>query len=301
MRFRDKYYIYAIISILMWSIGFVSTRLALAYLNPFSISFLRYVIASAVLIVVAIVFKIKPPDKKDWGWLVFCGLAGYSVYITLFTIASLTVTASTNSIIVATGPVLTAALAWLIYKERLKPIQCFAFGLAFSGILVMTLVSGSFETNSGVLLVFIGTIFLAMYNIVTRKLVKKYSPLQVAIYSIFAGTVALGVFIPQAAEDFQRGIQPMGYFYLFILGFFSSAVAFVSWNWAMKTAPKISYVTNFMFVTPFLTTILGFLMANELPGLETLLGGVMILSGLAIFNFHGVMAQWFVRLTRRDS
>ena len=39
-----------------------------------------------------------------------------------------------------------------------------------------------------------------------------------------------------------------------------------------------------MFVTPFLTTILGFIMINEIPDKATILGGIIILSGLFIFN-----------------
>ena len=296
-----NYRIFALTSITMWSLGFVTTRLSLAYFHPLSIAFLRYFIASIVLIGIAAAFKIKPPDRKDWIWVAVCGISGYFIYIALFKIASVTITASTNSIIVATGPVITAVLAWLIYKEKLKAVQCFAFVMAFSGILVMTLVNGSIDTNAGVLLTFVGTIFLAIYNITTRKLVKNYSPMQVVIYSILVGTAALGVFIPLSVADIRAGIPPIGYFYLFILGVFASALAFVTWSYAIKKAPNISYVTKFMFLTPFLTTLLGFLMANELPGLETLLGGLLILTGLAIFNFHGAMAKGLIRLVGRGA
>lgn len=44
-----------------------------------------------------------------------------------------------------------------------------------------------------------------------------------------------------------------------------------------------------MFVTPFLTTILGFIMINEKPDKSTLLGGVIILSGLFIFNKQNLL------------
>ena len=39
-----------------------------------------------------------------------------------------------------------------------------------------------------------------------------------------------------------------------------------------------------MFITPFLTTILGFVMIKEVPNKATILGGIIILSGLFIFN-----------------
>jgi drug/metabolite transporter (DMT)-like permease len=40
-----------------------------------------------------------------------------------------------------------------------------------------------------------------------------------------------------------------------------------------------------MFVTPFLTSLFGFLMADEIPELSTLVGGGIILFGVFVFNF----------------
>jgi len=143
------------------------------------------------------------------------------------------------------------------------------------------------------LLLLFGAGLLAIYNITTRKLVKKYSPLQVTIYSMFVGTAGLAIWIPNSIADIQSGVPPIGYFHIFVLGVFSSSIGFVTWALALKHTPKVSYVTNYMFITPFLTTLLGFWLANEVPGLETILGGALILSGLAIFNFHAEMAKWF--------
>ena len=42
-----------------------------------------------------------------------------------------------------------------------------------------------------------------------------------------------------------------------------------------------------MFVTPFLTSILGFLLAGEVPDQATLVGGGIIPLGVFLFNFGG--------------
>ena len=42
-----------------------------------------------------------------------------------------------------------------------------------------------------------------------------------------------------------------------------------------------------MFVTPFLASLLGFLLAGEVPDKATLVGGAVILAGLLLFNFGG--------------
>jgi len=297
MNFKLNYHIFAIISVLGWANGFVFTRLALQYFEPVSIAFLRYLLGSLVLLVVAIALKIKPPAREDWKWVILCGMSGFAVYMTIFVLVSVTINAATSSVIIATVPIFTALMAWVFYKEKLKPVQCFACGLEFLGILVMALIALQLDANIGAMLILLfGAGLLAIYNITTRKLVKKYSPLQVTIYSMFVGTIGLSIWIPNSISDIQSGIPPIGYFHIFVLGAFSSAIGFVTWALALKHTPKVSYVTNYMFITPFLTTLLGFWLANEVPGLETILGGALILSGLAIFNFHAEMAGWFNKL-----
>lgn len=301
MSLKHNYHVFSLIAIFMWALGFVFTRLSVVYFHPFSVSLLRFSVASVALLAAAVVLKIKPPDKEDWKWFVLCGLSGFGIYMPLFTIATTTLTAATSSMVVATVPILTSLLAWFVYKERLKKVQCFACGLEYLGILVMAVLGAGLNANLGVLILSLATGLLAVYNITTRRLIKKYSPLQVTVYSMFVGTLVQFIFIPYAVADISQGYIPfIGYFYIIVMGVFSSAFAFVAWSLALKTAPKVSYATNYMFGTPFLTTVLGFWLANELPGLETLFGGILIFSGLIIFNFHGEMAQLFGRLALRS-
>ena len=42
-----------------------------------------------------------------------------------------------------------------------------------------------------------------------------------------------------------------------------------------------------MFITPFLTSIFGFLFAGEVPDFATVIGGSIILSGVLLFNLSG--------------
>lgn len=63
-----------------------------------------------------------------------------------------------------------------------------------------------------------------------------------------------------------------------MLGIFSSAIAYVAWAKAFAKAKQTSQVSNYMFITPFLTSLLGLLIA-EVPDQSTLVGGTIILFG----------------------
>ena len=56
---------------------------------------------------------------------------------------------------------------------------------------------------------------------------------------------------------------------------------------AFARAKQTSQVSNYMFVTPFLASLFGFLLAGEVPDRATLVGGSLILAGMAMFNFGG--------------
>ena len=127
---------------------------------------------------------------------------------------------------------------------------------------------------------------LSIYNLLQRKLTKTYTALQASAYSIILGTCMLAVFAPTAIREVSQA-PAMQYFYLAVLGVCSSAVAYVSWAKAFSKAKKTSQVSNYMFVTPFLTSILGFLLAGEVPDRATLVGGGIILLGVFLFNFGG--------------
>jgi drug/metabolite transporter (DMT)-like permease len=126
---------------------------------------------------------------------------------------------------------------------------------------------------------------LGMFNLVQRKLVKNYSGLQASTFSIFFGTAMLAVFAPSAFEE-ALSAEPVFLYYTAALGVFSSALAYVTWYVAIERAPGASHVSNYMFLTPFVASLLGFLVAGEVPGLGTLTGGVIILFGVFMFNWR---------------
>ncbi|MBR5590256.1 MAG: EamA family transporter, partial [Anaerotignum sp.] len=74
---------------------------------------------------------------------------------------------------------------------------------------------------------------------------------------------------------------------LLYLGAFPSATAYFLWGKAMSFAERTSEVTNFMFVTPLLSTIMGFIILREVPNAGTFIGGAIIIISIIVFNLRG--------------
>ena len=286
MKFKNSFHPYAMVTIVFWSLAYVLTRLTLQYFSAFSLGFLRYFVASGALLVIAVLTQMQMPRKQDIPWFLAAGGIGFFFYMIAFNQGQATVTAATGSVVIATVPVITALFARFVYGEKLKGFQWCAIAVEFMGVTVLTLLNSTFSVNTGLLWLLLAALALSIYNLLQRKLTKTYTALQASAYSILFGTCMLGVFAPTAIREVSKapGIQ---YFYLAVLGICSSAIAYVSWAKAFSKAKKTSQVSNYMFVTPFLTSILGFLLAGEVPDQATLVGGGIILLGVFLFNFGG--------------
>lgn len=284
MKLKNNFHIYAMITIIFWSLAYVLTRLSLQYFTPFSLGFLRYFVASCTLIIVWVLTRMKLPQRKDLPYFMLAGALGFFFYMIAFNLGQKTVTASTGSIVIATVPLLTAFIARFVYKEKMSPVQWLALIIEFAGVAVLTLMNGILSFNIGLVWLFLAALALSLYNLLQRRLTKKYTALQTSAFSIFFGTILLAVFLPVSVRQITNA-PPIQWVYLVILGVFSSAIAYVSWSKAFAKAEKTSQVSNYMFVTPFLTSLFGFLMADEIPELSTLVGGGIILFGVFVFNF----------------
>lgn len=283
MRYRLSHF-YAICTVFLWASAYVFTKVALNYFTAFSLGFLRYFVASIVLIIAASIKKTGLPDFNDIPKFILSGLLGFTLYMIAFNIGSKSLSSTTSSIIIATVPILTALFASVSLKEKLRALSWVAILIEFSGILVLTLWNGILSINIGVLWMFGAALLLSGYNITQRQYTKKYTAFQSTTYSIVAGSIFLSVFSPEAISQIIRA--PLSQIFVVIyLGIFPSAIAYICWSKALSNAKKTSDVSNYMFVTPLLSLILGYIIIFEVPDTATYVGGAIILFGLLIFNY----------------
>ena len=204
-----------------------------------------------------------------------------------FNTGILTLTSATSSIIIAVTPILTAVVASRLYGEKIKPIGWTAILSAFIGVLILLLWEGVFSINIGLIWTLGASIVFCGYNIMTRKLsAMGYNALEIVTYSMICGAILLGFW---AGEGFRQlaGASTSHIIALLYLGAFPSATAYFLWGKAMSYAERTSEVTNFMFVTPLLSTIMGFIILSEIPNAGTFIGGAIIIISIVVFNLKG--------------
>lgn len=279
--------IYAFITILLWASAFVFTKVALVSFTPEALGSVRYLFASSLLLIFAVIKKISLPKIKDIPMFFLSGLAGFALYVYAFNEGSVSVSASTASILTSTAPIITAILAGILYKEKINKICWLTLAMEFLGIIIIALDDGIFSINKGIKWILIAALCIALYNIIQRRLLKNYTPLESTTYSIFAGTILLTVFLKDGLMQLFKApvLQIINIIYL---GFFPGAIAYLLWVIAISKAEKVTTVTNFMFITPLLSTIMGLIVIREVPSFITIIGGCIIIGGSILFQRFSV-------------
>ena len=277
---KMKQLVLSLSTILIWASGYLAVRMATPHFSPLALSALRFLAAGLTVLVMMPFHKMSRPNLRDLPLFLLSALCAYSLYSLIMAMGARTVTASASSFIMALSPVIVPVFARLLLKEHLHKTQWLSVGISAVGVFIMLFTDKSFSVEVGVLWVLLGAVLFALYNIVQRLLLKRYQTFEITAYSTILGTVTLLPFLPSAWRELT--VAPAwSAAVLFYLGSVST-VAYLLWAMALKMASHTSEVTNFMFATPVLTTVLGFVAIGELPPLSAYFGGGLMLAGLVL-------------------
>lgn len=277
------YKIYSMITIIIWAMAYILTKIGLIYYSPLGLSVFRYVAASIFFLIVILVKKVPLPEIKDIPWFFVLGATGFSIYVLTFNLGAQSVSVATSSIIISTTPIFTALIARIIFNEKISKIGWSGILIEFIGVVIICLWEGIFSLNMGVIWILISAISFSIYNILQRKLVNKYTPMQTTTYSIFTGTIILLAFLPKVLPELKNSVWQAN-ISVIIMGIVCSGIAYLLWAKALALADKTSEVSNFLFVSPLLTTIMGFFTLFEIPSIGTWIGGAIIFLGIIFFE-----------------
>ncbi len=105
--------------------------------------------------------------------------------------------ASNAALLSLTLPIATAVMAYLLLGERMTNVRRLSFVLAVAGVLQCSGVDwkdlrfASGGVVAGNLLIMLGVLGSAFYNVYGKKLLDRYTPLEVLLYSYYAVLISL--------------------------------------------------------------------------------------------------------------
>jgi drug/metabolite transporter (DMT)-like permease len=237
---RRTYAIASLILIMIvWGSTYVITKVAVREIPPLTLAVLRYLIATSVLVPIAIArggLRLPPPFPV--AALVWMGLTGIAILTVGFNYGLVYGSASQGALVYALGPAAVAAAAVLGLHEALsrQRIAGIVLSVAGSALVVM---SGAADRAAprpllGALCMAAGVVAWAHYTVIAKRLADADQVVVIAWVSII-GTAMLVPFA--AAELLQSPIPwptPAGWLGVLFLGAVASAAAYVVYNRVLR-------------------------------------------------------------------
>jgi drug/metabolite transporter (DMT)-like permease len=267
-----------------WGGTFIAGRSVAQQIGPFSAAFLRFVVASACLLMIVSSRRqrIQPPGAKHILPLTLLGLTGVFSYNYFFFKGLHLIEAGRAAIIIATNPVFIAFFASIIFKERMTPLRACGICLSVLGAIVVitrgqpaVILSGGL--GWGEVFIFCCVASWVAYSLLGKAVLADLSPLTAVTCSSVIG--ALFLFFPAVAEglfkDWPYSISVWGS--ILYLGVFGTVLGFV---WFYQGIQQIGPTKAGLFINfvPISAVLLAFLMLEE-PITWSLMVGVVLVSG----------------------
>ena len=273
----------ALATVLLWASAFPLIRIAVAEMAPAHVAAVRYAIAAVAFVAWISLTGPRRVARHDLARFAFCGLIGVALYNVLLNSGQTAVPAGPASLIVATVPILTAALAAIFLGDRLGKLAMAGIALSFSGVLVIASSPfAGFGWSTEVLAISGAALCQAIYFILVKPLIARYGAMTATAYAIAAGALWLLPWLPDGA--FAAGAASLRVIgALIFLGLFPAALGYVTWSYALRDLGP-ARAAPFLYLVPPVATVLALVLGNEVPSLRTLMGGTLVLLGVALTN-----------------
>lgn len=281
----------ALFAVIVWGASFVATKVALQYVAPTTIVWLRFSMGVVILgLAVALKKQFALPKGRDWGYFSLLGFLGITFHQWLQSTGLVTAQATTTAWIVATTPVFMALLGLFILRERLALYQIVGILLASTGVLLIVtkgdlsvLKAGKFGTQ-GDFLILISAMNWAVFSTLSRSGLQKHPATRMMFFVMsFGWLFTTLLFFSSSRLGEIVSITWDGWAAIIFLGVFCSGVAYIFWYDALKELP-VAQTGAFLYLEPIVTVIVASIVLGEALVLVSAIGGITILFGVWLVN-----------------
>jgi drug/metabolite transporter (DMT)-like permease len=295
-------YLKLLLTMILWGGTFITGRLAVQTVSVFSAAFLRFAIASLLLLIIQHHQKTpknsSPPFprglggsrlKKNTIGILLMGFTGIFAYNAFFLAGLQILPASRASLIVALNPIAIALASALLFKEPLSKLKITGILTSLVGVSIIISRGNPIDLlKTGIGL---GDLFLfgcvaswVSYTLVGKKVLTHVSNLTATTYSCIAGCLML---LPIALHEglltnlthaSLTSLLSIAY-----MGIFGTVLAFLWYADGIRKlgASRTAIFTN---LVPTSAVLMGAFGLGEPMTLAIALGGSLVITGVLLTN-----------------
>jgi drug/metabolite transporter (DMT)-like permease len=271
-----------------WGMTYLAMRVAVEDIPPYLMAGTRFVLAGAILYVVARRRGDGVPTTLNWraafvvgGFLLLGGNASVAW-------AEQRVSSGLAALLIGVMPIWMVSLEWLRGGSRPRPnvITGLLLGALGVGLLVLPQGGGDRVDLLGALVLIVAAASWAWGSVISKSAGLPKSPFMATSMEMMAGGT-LCVMVGVLAGEL-RGFSPaqvsgealLAWLFLVVFG---SLVAFTAFIWLLGVV-SIAKVGTYAYVNPIVAVLLGWAILGEPVTLTTVFAAMLILCGVAMVN-----------------
>ncbi|MEO1259765.1 MAG: EamA family transporter [Bacteroidota bacterium] len=274
---------------IVWGSTYLANWYAIRDIPTFLMCGCRFFIAGILLFLVSLFFGAKRPKLEHWkstalmGFFFFFIGNGGAVWALNYLDSGIA------ALIIACQPLVTVLMMWAMLSKRPSKRTLFGVGIGFLGMVLLVTqdqFTSSEEMLVGVAVIIICVIGWGFASVKISRIPLPDSKIQAAAMQMMIGGSMLLVFSFGTGDAFQfdlANLTPRGTWSFVYLTFFGAFIAFSAFNYLLlKVSPdKVATAT---YVNPVVALLLGWGINNEVITMQSLLAGMLLLSGVVFIN-----------------
>lgn len=280
-----KEYLFAAVSILLWSTTSTVTKLLLGNLDSFQILLISSLFAFVFLFLINLkrgkLKELKMYSKKDYLCIMGLGILGTFLYNLFLYLGIDKMNASQAFIINYLWPIMTVIFACILLKEKFTLKKAIAVLVSFIGVIIVTADGNILKFNVvsviGAIYCILAAIAYGLFSVLNKQ--RNYDTYLSMMLFYFVSFILSCLYILIFGDFFVP--NSIEFFGLLWLGVFKSAIAFSCWAKALKIGDTVK-VSNLAYITPFLSLVWAFIILGEDISFYSILGLFVIIFGIFI-------------------
>ncbi len=284
----------------IWGSQFVMVKVAQEQMGPVFATFFPMTIATLILIPVVhreskksrderVAGRLPMRDVRDFILIGVCGQVVAQLFVTWGVRLSL---ADNAALLMLCLPVSTAVMAYFFLGERMSLIRWISFALAIAGVLEcsginwssLNFTSGKFLLGN--FLIFCSVNGSAFYNAYSKKLLGRYTPLQVLLYSyyaVFVFMLPITVYSEPVSFLHLTHFKPVVWAALMVLAVLQYGLSMVLFlNVLSRLDATQAALSNYLI--PFFGVLIAAALLGERLTRFMVLGGILVLGSTLLIT-----------------